>query len=59
MFIERPNSFCTCCGREKLLANLVHTRLFGYQCVCGNQDRKDKQEEIELCDYGLSFSKSG
>ncbi len=59
MFIERPNSFCTRCGREKLLVNLVHTRLHGYQCICGNQYWKDKQEEIELCDCGLPFPKNG
>jgi hypothetical protein len=59
MFIENPCKFCTRCGRKKLLANLIHTRLYGYTCICGNQEWKVEEIEIEVCDCGLPFPKNG
>jgi hypothetical protein len=31
---------CTKCGREKCIQNMQHSRLYGYACVCGNQEWK-------------------
>ena len=31
---------CTKCGRVKCIYNMKHTRLYGYVCMCGEQDWK-------------------
>jgi hypothetical protein len=35
---------CVRCGRQHTIANAVHTRLYGYMCVCGSQEWKAAEQ---------------
>lgn len=39
---ENTDQVCTRCGAPRIMLYLVHTRLYGYQCICGNQEWKDR-----------------
>lgn len=38
---------CSRCGRQKTLANIRHTRLYGIMCVCGSQEWKAAEHSVQ------------
>lgn len=38
---------CSRCGRQKALANIKHTRLYGIMCVCGSQEWKAAEQSVQ------------
>lgn len=55
---------CVRCGRQKTLANIKHTRLYGIMCVCGSQEWKAAEHGVEAdalpCGHnqGVEFGES-
>lgn len=44
--ICRHDEICTRCGSEKCIKRMMHTRLYGYKCRCGNQEWKKVIPEV-------------
>jgi hypothetical protein len=43
---EVHDEVCARCGRERTFANMKHTRLYGYMCVCGAQEWVAAQQSV-------------
>ena len=45
---EVHDEVCARCGRERTFANMKHTRLYGYMCVCGAQEWVAAQQSLAI-----------
>lgn len=44
LMVGDGNLRCARCGRPKILQNMIHTRLYGYLCVCGSDEWEENQD---------------